>query len=343
MVVFAPSARVTGAHEVEGAEVLVRTAFSAIALGHWPEATEAAEECVAVAEAAGQAEMLALGRAAAGIVAAVRGEASAARSLLTTSERAATGRALRGLLDVVQLGRGIEALTADRYDEAWAQLHPLVEPDHGSSTWVRLVAVGFLAEAGLHGGNALTAETVLETVQGLASTPMHRGTTAYARALVGRDLADDTTFARALAECPVERAFDRSRINLARGVCLRRERRVTLSRLPLHEALVVFERLGARPWADQARSELRATGARRLRRDVGDVETLTAQELQIVGMAAAGLTNREIGQRLYLSHRTIGSHLYRAYPKLGIAARSQLRDVLAGPADRTAPRERAAR
>ena len=92
--------------------------------------------------------------------------------------------------------------------------------------------------------------------------------------------------------------------------------------------LVVFEQLEATVWAEQTRSELRATGARRVRRELGDAESLTAQELQIVRMAAAGLTNREIGQRLYLSHRTIGSHLYRAFPKLGIAARSQLRDVL---------------
>ena len=55
-------------------------------------------------------------------------------------------------------------------------------------------------------------------------------------------------------------------------------------------------------------------------------------------MAAEGLSNREIGQRLFLSHRTIGSHLYRAFPKLGVAARSQLRDVLAELADLDATR-----
>ena len=62
-------------------------------------------------------------------------------------------------------------------------------------------------------------------------------------------------------------------------------------------------------------------------------DRLTAQELQIGKLAAEGLSNREIGERLFLSHRTIGSHLYRIFPKLGISSRSQLRDALAGAAD----------
>ncbi len=165
------------------------------------------------------------------------------------------------------------------------------------------------------------------------STPALVGATAYARVIGSRGNGTDAAFDRALDECPADRAFDRARINLARGVCLRRELRVSDSREPLLEALVAFERLGATAWADQARGELRATGARRVRRELGVPESLTAQELQIVRMAAEGLSNREIGQRLFLSHRTIGSHLYRAFPKLGVAARSQLRDVLAGGAD----------
>ena len=58
---------------------------------------------------------------------------------------------------------------------------------------------------------------------------------------------------------------------------------------------------------------------------------LSPQELQIAQMAAEGLTNREIGAKLYLSHRTIGSHLYRVFPKLGITSRAQLGESLAKP------------
>jgi DNA-binding NarL/FixJ family response regulator len=73
---------------------------------------------------------------------------------------------------------------------------------------------------------------------------------------------------------------------------------------------------------------LRATGERIGRRVPDARDRLTAQELQIAQLAARGLTNREIGERLFLSHRTIGGHLYRIFPKLGIAGRAQLRDAL---------------
>ena len=58
-------------------------------------------------------------------------------------------------------------------------------------------------------------------------------------------------------------------------------------------------------------------------------DQLTAQELQIAQLAAQGLSNREIGQRLYLSHRTISTHLYRVFPKLGITSRAELAAALA--------------
>jgi DNA-binding CsgD family transcriptional regulator len=324
------------ATEADRVELLDRKAFSAIARGNWPEASEAAAECLALAEATGQPVALARGEAAAGIVAAVHGNPALARDLLARCEHAATRHGTHGLLDLVQLGRGLEALSADRYDEAWAQLNQLVGAQPMSSIWVRMLALSYLAEAALHRGGDAAANTVLAAVDELAhqvSAPALLGATAYPRAIARRGEAIDTTFDQALDECPLERAFDRARINLARGVCLRRERRVSESRAPLLEALVAFERLGATAWADHARSELRATGARRVRRELGDIETLTAQELQIVRMAAKGLSNREIGQRLFLSHRTIGSHLYRAFPKLGVAARSQLRDVLAEPVE----------
>jgi DNA-binding NarL/FixJ family response regulator len=91
--------------------------------------------------------------------------------------------------------------------------------------------------------------------------------------------------------------------------------------------------LGARRWSERARQELRATGERIGPRTADARDRLTAQELQIAQLAAAGLSNREIGERLFLSHRTIGSHLYRIFPKLGITARAQLRDALVPTSD----------
>jgi DNA-binding CsgD family transcriptional regulator len=311
-----------------GAEEKCRMALSAIARGDWPDAGGRAEGCLVLADPLTQPEVRAHGEAAAGIVAAVRGDAAAALSHFERCEHAAISLGMTNLLDVVQLGRGVEAISAGRYDEALARLRQVVDSPSQQSTWVRLVAVGFLAEAGLFRGGDHAVGAVRAAVARLAAAPELRGGTAFAWAMASPEVPVAVRFDRALAECPVDRAFDRARINLARGVLLRRERKVVESRLPLQEALVAFERLGALAWADRARRELRATGARRTRREIGAVEALTEQELQIVRLAAAGLTNREIGQRLFLSHRTIGSHLYRAFPKLGIAARSQLRDVL---------------
>jgi len=92
---------------------------------------------------------------------------------------------------------------------------------------------------------------------------------------------------------------------------------------------VTFDALGCAPWGEQARRELRASGERSRRRVPDARDQLTAQELQIAQLAAEGLSNRDIGQRLYLSHRTVSTHLYRLFPKLGITSRGELSSVLA--------------
>jgi DNA-binding NarL/FixJ family response regulator len=92
----------------------------------------------------------------------------------------------------------------------------------------------------------------------------------------------------------------------------------------LRSALTTFDLIGAGSWAEQARSELRAAGERVAAPESAAQSVLSAQELQIARLAAEGLSNREIGERLYLSPRTIGSHLYRIFPKLDITSRAQL-------------------
>jgi DNA-binding CsgD family transcriptional regulator len=86
---------------------------------------------------------------------------------------------------------------------------------------------------------------------------------------------------------------------------------MTESRAPLREAAQSFDALGLLRFAERARRELRASGETPRRRVPGAWAQLTPQELQIAQLAAEGLSNREIGERLYLSHRTVGSHLYR--------------------------------
>jgi DNA-binding CsgD family transcriptional regulator len=122
--------------------------------------------------------------------------------------------------------------------------------------------------------------------------------------------------------------FNHARINLAYGVWLRRQRRVSDSRRPLRAARHGFDQLDIPAWGERARHELRASGETSRKRRPEAWDELSPQELQIATLAAAGLSNREIGQRLYLSHRTVASHLYRMFPKLGITSRGQLGGVL---------------
>jgi len=101
------------------------------------------------------------------------------------------------------------------------------------------------------------------------------------------------------------------------------------------EAMGTFHRLGARSWAQRAQAELRASGVTvtGVVADADALDDLTPQQRQIVRLAGEGLSDREIGDRLFLSPRTVSSHLYRSYPKLGVASRHQLRDVIARTGD----------
>jgi DNA-binding CsgD family transcriptional regulator len=159
-------------------------------------------------------------------------------------------------------------------------------------------------------------------------SPALRIIIGYAKARLADDADAERLYQRAF-EVDLRRwPYPRARLQLAFGEWLRRQRRVVESRVPLRAARDVFDALGATPWGERARVELRAAGETSHARAVNSLDELTAQELQIAQLASAGLSNREIGQRLYLSHRTVGSHLYRIFPKLGVTSRAQLRSAL---------------
>ncbi|MEV4149406.1 helix-turn-helix transcriptional regulator [Amycolatopsis sp. NPDC049691] len=145
-------------------------------------------------------------------------------------------------------------------------------------------------------------------------------------ALGHRDVVAAAAFDRAEAAAEwvagPDLPFEQARGRLRRGQRLRRERRITEAKAELRAALETFESLGAAEWAATAGRELRAAGSA-----APGTGRLTAQERQVAELAAAGLSNREIGARLFLSPRTVGYHLYKLFPKLGIASRAQLRDV----------------
>jgi DNA-binding CsgD family transcriptional regulator len=163
--------------------------------------------------------------------------------------------------------------------------------------------------------------------------------TAGVTAMAATDDSALGLFKAALAIPGADRwQYDMARIRLAYGERLRRARAFVESRSQLRSALDIFERLSARPWADRAAQELRATGQSRPRAWVSVHKPLTPQEREIAELAAAGLTNKQIGARRFLSHRTVGAHLHSAYHKLGITTRAALRDALADPVQGPSPR-----
>jgi DNA-binding CsgD family transcriptional regulator len=129
-------------------------------------------------------------------------------------------------------------------------------------------------------------------------------------------------------------AFETARTRLAYGARLRRARKRVRAREQLRVAVAVFERLGARPWVEQATAELAATGETARRRDASTLDELTPQELQIARLLAGGKTTREAAAAIFVSPKTVEYHLGHVYQKLGIHSRNELTEVLEAPHER---------
>jgi DNA-binding CsgD family transcriptional regulator len=151
----------------------------------------------------------------------------------------------------------------------------------------------------------------------------------HAAALVEEDADSEHHFRLAVVNSEAARwPLERARARLDYAIWLRRRRRPLEARAQLTVVREEAARLGARHLVASAHSELRASGVAHAPASADPLTELTAQQQQIVRLAADGLSNREIGERLFLSPRTVGSHLYNVYPKLGISSRHQLRALL---------------
>ncbi|GAA4912232.1 regulatory LuxR family protein [Stackebrandtia albiflava] len=171
-----------------------------------------------------------------------------------------------------------------------------------------------------------TADRFIRWARGTGRPPA-LALAARCEALLAGDERAEASFQDALRHHETHtREFDQARTRLVYGERLRRDRRRSDARRPLRAALDVFTRLGAAAWARRAGAELRATGESRAdTTPAADLrDRLTPQELQVVTLAARGASNRDIGERMYLSPRTVGHHLYKAFPKLGVANRAEL-------------------
>ncbi|WP_243057477.1 AAA family ATPase [Nocardioides sp. SR21] len=151
---------------------------------------------------------------------------------------------------------------------------------------------------------------------------------ARARALLAGEDAEPWHLAAVREPSAGQWPFDLANAQLEYGAWLRRRYRQAEARLHLQAAVDTFARLGTRAWEEFARAELRAAGVATEVVEPSAWADLTGQERQIVRMAADGMTNPEIAAALYLSPRTVSTHLYNAFPKLGVTSRAQLRDVV---------------
>ncbi len=299
-------------------------------LGRFREAEIIAAHSLRVAADTGQPGRVATAEALLAMIAAVRGDEARCREL--------AGRTLRhepGDFNAIDVTHGHWALALldlgyGRYRQALDRLRELYEqPKQARGHWTDLLAD--LIEAAVRArrpDRASAAMSEIDTWAAALDKPWAEGIALRCRGLLS---GDGELFGKALGlHAAAQRWYDHARTGLLYGEWLRRVGRETQARAALTEALETFERLGAAPWADRARAELRGlveqgaeTGATRESRPPG--EPLTTFELQVVRLAAAGLTERDIAAKVFRSVRTIGHHLDAACRKLGVDDRATLR------------------
>ncbi|MFF4903025.1 AAA family ATPase [Streptomyces sp. NPDC001068] len=274
------------------------------------------------------------------LVAGARGDTDTGEALCEEIIRWAVPRGAQGARVLALHAGGLTALACGDFEAAYRQLAAITPPEPFASYQPHALNCALdLVEAAVRTGRAAEAAAYTAAVRASSMARLSPRLHMLALACEALTAPDDEAlglFDQALSLVkPADWPFDVARVRLLHGERLRRRRVTREAQEQLVRASKTFEELGATPWASRAAAELRASGhgpsagAQRAR------GVLTAQEWEIATLAATGLTNKQIAERLFLSHRTIGTHLYQIYPKLGIGSRAALHDALAAlkPAD----------
>ncbi|WP_426503865.1 AAA family ATPase [Dactylosporangium sp. McL0621] len=290
--------------------------------GRHRDAAVSAAEGLALARDGGQPLWISQLSAVRALLAALAGDEDPCRAAVADALAAASPGCPPAGHTWAQWALALADLAQGRPEAAVPRLLPL-QSDPYAHHVVAYRSIPDLIEAAVRAGTPSTVEPYLPRLAALAdrtAQPWAQAVLLRCRALLS---GDEHEYLLSL-KLPVS-AFERARTELLYGEWLRRARRKADARRVLQQALETFDRLAARPWSARARSELAATG---LPSSPASPEPaaarLTPQELQIARLAAQGLSNRDIAGQLFLSPKTVAYHLYKAYPKLGVTARTDL-------------------
>ncbi|MFD9456033.1 AAA family ATPase [Streptomyces sp. NPDC059985] len=298
--------------------------------GHWDAARDCVREARAAEEAGYHCNALLFRLYHAHFLAGRGDEEGLARAESLVAPRAARAR-MRFVTDRLTHLRGLVALAHGRYDAAYRELSALTPPGvlPRAVPWFHLPFLD-LVDAAVHTGRRAEARAHLEAGRAARMADIsahHAFVLAAATALAAADEEADARYRAAYAVPGAGQwVFEMARLRMAHGSWLRRHHRGE-ARHVLSEAHHTFRTLRAGPWAERCAQELRAAG-HPVETAAGGQGLLTGQEVRIARLAATGLTNKEIGQRLQLSPRTVGAHLYKIFPKLGITSRAALAKAL---------------
>ena len=308
------------------ASYIVPLALTDLWRGRWQDAGASAAEGIRIALESGQPAMEAVGSAVAALSAALQGQRGAVHATAEATIRTAhTGLATA----IATWARGLDALAHGEHESArthFAHVFELGDPAAHSEV-ARWAIADFVEsiEAAQRDERVETMVADVEHQAEVGGSARAMMVARRARALLSHDAGADAHFHAATeVDGAAALPFELARTQLSHGEWLRRHKQVAASRPLLRAASDAFGQLGARPWEERSRIELRAAGVRTEARPPRAIDELTPQQRQIAQFAARGLTNREIGDRMFLSPKTIAFHLYSVFPKLQITTRSQL-------------------
>lgn len=321
----AERARTTGAVRML-ATVLDRVGWAAAIAGCPAEAEAAANEGLRLSGELGLDAGVALGSLA--VVTAIRGNEPVCRETARRAHELAAARQLPIVAASAEWALGLLELGLGRPEKALTRLAGLTGGGEHSHQGILLWAFPDLVEAAARAGRPEVCRPGLERFERWAlgtGYPAPKAAVARCHGLLGEGNDAIGHLTAALQhDGKAERPFERARTELALGEVLRRARQRVEARTHLRSALEVFDGLGAVPWADRARVELRASGETARKRDPSTLDRLTPQEVQIARFAGEGFSNMEIAAKLFLSSRTVEYHLAKVFTKLDLTSRKGL-------------------